>query len=188
MRIIGGSLRGKRLITPEGTTTRPTADRVREALFNILDHGRYRDLLRGGGFADLFAGSGAVGLEALSRGATRVIFAEKDAAALRALKANIATCNAAPGQARVLSGDAVMAVPPSGPVAIVFLDPPYQLGLASEALAAAVSRGWLAPKGVAIVQAHPKEKLAVPDGLVTVDERRYGAARLYFLEADANRD
>ncbi len=182
MRIVGGKLRGKKLLAPEGGRTRPTADRAREALFNILEHGAYRERLRGGVFADLFAGTGAVGLEALSRGAETALFIERDPAALSVLRANIASCGLREPAVRILTADATNPPAPPLPVDILFLDPPYEPGLAEAAITPALSAGWLAPDGVAIVQMHPKDKFVPPLGSDVVDERRYGAARMIFLE------
>ncbi len=129
MRIIGGAWRGRRLQAPPGATTRPTADRVRQALFDRLLHAPWagRGAVEGATVLDAFAGTGALGLEALSRGAAASVFLEHDAAAFRALEANVAACGAE-ARCRVLRADALRP-PPGTPCSLVFLDPPYEHGL-----------------------------------------------------------
>ncbi len=181
MRIIAGRFRNQRLDAPPGRETRPTAERAREALFNRLEHGPYRDLLRDGLFTDLFAGTGAVGLEALSRGAAGALFVEQDRAAIRALEGNLRRLGA-DAEGRAISADATRL--PAAPAAadILFLDPPYGGGMAAPALASAKAMGWLKPDALVVVQQHPKEPFAAPAGFHLVDDRRYGANHLYFLE------
>ncbi len=173
MRIIAGRWRGRRLVAPAGKETRPTSDRAREALFSML-------VSRIGSFeglrvADLFAGTGALGLEALSRGAARCIFAEADRAALAALRANIATLGA---EADVRPGP--LAGFAGGPFDLVLCDPPYRSGLGHAALAAI----RLAPGGWASLETAADEDGAVP-GLAVMAERRHGKARLTLLRAPA---
>lgn len=185
MRVVAGRLRNQRLEAPPGAATRPTSERAREALFNILTNGRFRDLLPEATVADLFAGSGAVGIEALSRGAARALFAETDRAALTALRANVMRLKLA-DRAQVLAVDATRL--PRAPVAcqLVFLDPPYGQDLAGPALASARAGGWLAPDGVAAVQLHPKDRFAPPADMTVLADRRYGAARLVLLAPGAD--
>ena len=183
LRIVGGVHRGRRLVVPAGDAVRPTSDRAREALFNILSHG---DLAAGGlPFAgrpvlDAFAGSGAFGFEALSRGADRAAFIEQGRDALAALRRNIAALDEA-DRVDVVAGDATR--PPRAGVAcaVAFLDPPYGSGLAASALAALAAAGWLAPRALAIVEIAASESLPTAAGFIIVDERTYGAARLVFL-------
>lgn len=181
MRIVGGRLRGLALAgLGKGDTAaalRPTADRVRENLFNILAN---RGLPEGAVVLDLFAGTGALGLEALSRGAARVTFVDTGAKALGLIRANIARA-AAEGETAVLQRDATRLGPAAGAATLVFLDPPYGKGLGQRALASAREGGWIAP-GATVVweEAAPQTP---PEGFTLRDTRRYGAAHLHFLEA-----
>ena len=186
MRIVGGSQRGRRLIAPPGEAVRPTSDRAREALFNILSHG---DFAAGGlPFADrpvldAFAGTGALGLEALSRGASAAAFIESEREALAALRRNVAALGEGE-RAYIVAGDATR--PPRAPSAsaVAFLDPPYHSGLAAPALAALAGGEWLAPDALAVIEVAAREDFAVPAGFALLDERVYGAARLVFLRRE----
>ncbi|MBV9374914.1 MAG: 16S rRNA (guanine(966)-N(2))-methyltransferase RsmD [Alphaproteobacteria bacterium] len=183
MRIVGGRHRGRRLLAPPGATVRPTSDRAREALFNILSHGRpaAEGIAVGGAAAlDAFAGTGALGLEALSRGAAEAVFIEQDREALAILRRNIATLGEEV-RSRVVPGDATR--PPHAPSAcgLVFLDPPYRSGLAAAALGALEAAGWLTPAALAVVELAAREELVPPAGFILLDERVYGAGRLAFL-------
>jgi 16S rRNA (guanine966-N2)-methyltransferase len=161
---------------------RPTSDRVREAIFNILVHG---ELLPGGiedaVVVDLFAGTGALGLEALSRGARHVTFFERDGGALKALKRNLATLKE-DGRARVLARDATR---PGGrvgePATLAFLDPPYGEGLAEPALAALLVGGWLAADALVVVEIGARDAFRAPVGFEEADRRRWGATVACFL-------
>ncbi|RED48517.1 16S rRNA (guanine(966)-N(2))-methyltransferase RsmD [Aestuariispira insulae] len=186
MRIITGRFRGTKLMTPDGNTTRPTADRTREALFSMLGHGDYRALVKDGHVADICAGSGSVGLEALSRGAAHATFFEMDRHALAALKANITKCRAEK-ETTVLPIDARKAGKPKQPCDLIFIDPPYHKGLAEQCLESVLNSGWMARDGLVIVQTHPEEPFECPASLEVVDERKYGAARLYFLREPADK-
>jgi 16S rRNA (guanine966-N2)-methyltransferase len=184
VRIVGGVHRGRRLLVPAGDAVRPTSDRAREALFNILSHGDFA-AASGPPFAgrpvlDAFAGVGALGLEALSRGASQTAFIENGRDALATLRRNIAGLGVE-DQAYVSAGDATR--PPRAPfaAAVAFLDPPYGSGLAAPALAALAGTGWLLPDALAIVEIAASEGLPPPAGFSIVDERVYGAARLIFL-------
>lgn len=180
MRIVGGRHRGRPLAAPPGAGVRPTSDRAREALFDILGHGRYQAPFRDAAVLDAFAGTGALGLEALSRGAAEAFFIEEDRAALAALRRNIAALGET-ARATVLAGDATRPPPARRAVAIAFLDPPYRSGLAAPALEALAAAGWLAPEGLATVEVAAKEPFAAPAGFEILDERRYGAARVIIL-------
>jgi 16S rRNA (guanine966-N2)-methyltransferase len=183
MRIVGGALRGRRLTTPPGEAVRPTSDRAREALFNILSHGDFAAEglpFAGRPVVDAFAGTGALGLEALSRGAAEAVFIENGREALSALRRNIATLGEE-DRARVVTGDATRPPRASFASAVAFLDPPYGSGLAVPALAALAAAGWLAPDALAIVEIAAGEALSPPAGFTMLDERVYGAARLVFL-------
>jgi 16S rRNA (guanine966-N2)-methyltransferase len=187
MRVIAGKHRGRKLAAPEGGEVRPTAARAREALFDILMHGRlsdgpaYEDAI----VLDAFAGTGAFGLEALSRGARFVTFLEKDRAARAVLKENIATLGEAQ-HAAILTGDATRPPRATGPCSLAFLDPPYREDLAAPALAALGKSGWLAPEALVIVELAAREDFEVPEGFTLLDERRYGAARFVFLRYGAD--
>jgi len=183
MRVVGGRHRGRKLIAPQGDAVRPTSDRAREALFNILAHGEFA--AAGLPFAaenvvDAFAGTGALGIEALSRGAARTAFIEKDRAALAALRNNLAALDEE-DSADVIAGDATR--PPRAPyaAALALLDPPYGSGLAGPALAALAAMGWLAPRALVVVELAAKEIFEPTEEFIVLDERKYGAARLVFL-------
>ncbi len=181
MRIIGGEFRGRRLASVgKGDTTahlRPTSDRVRESLFNIL--GSY-GVIEGAHVLDLFAGTGALGLEALSRGAERVTFVENGRAGQKLLGENIALCRAG-GRTKVLPRD-VRRIAAGAPHDLIFLDPPYGKALGEAALEAAMAGGWLAP-GALVVWEESAEVVA-PAGLTRQDERRYGdtVIRIFTLD------
>jgi 16S rRNA (guanine966-N2)-methyltransferase len=182
MRIIGGKHRGRPLSAPQGRAVRPTSDRAREALFDILAHGRLADgpAYEGARVLDVFAGTGAFGLEALSRGAAQATFMEKDRTALAALRANIEVLGEARAAA-VLPVDARRPPQAGAPCALAFLDPPYGEDLAAPALTALAAAGWLAPGALVVIEVAAKQTLAAPDGFALLDERRYGAAKLVFL-------
>lgn len=184
MRIVAGKHRGARLTAPEGLEVRPTSERAREALFNILEGGRFTLSLRGARVLDLFAGSGALGLEALSRGAAQVVFVENGAAALAALRANITTLRAA-GVTHVREFDATCFLERTPqPADLVLMDPPYGSGLWVEALDTIGRGGWVGPDTVIAVEVGKKEEVATPRGYVLADDRRYGAARLILLQQE----
>jgi 16S rRNA (guanine966-N2)-methyltransferase len=188
MRIVGGRHRGRRLLAPAGETVRPTSDRAREALFNILSHGGFAASglpFAGRPVLDAFAGTGAVGLEALSRGASAAIFIETEREALAALRRNIAALGEE-DSAHIVAGNATK--PPRAVMqcAVAFLDPPYRSGLAAPALMALAAAGWLGDDALAIVEVAAREALPVPAGFTLIDERVYGAARLVFLRRGAS--
>ena len=175
MRIVAGAWRGRTLIAPPGAVTRPTADRVRQALFDMLLHAPWggRACIEGAVVLDVFAGTGAMGLEALSRGAARAAFVERDRAALAALRANVAACRAE-DRCTVLAMD-MERVSPGEPASLVFLDPPYGKGLVPLALARLRDTGRLAPGALVVAETGRAEAaLDVP----LLAEREHGAARL----------
>ncbi len=182
MRIIGGAWRGRRLQAPPGETTRPTADRVRQALFDRLLHAPWagRALVEGADVLDAFAGTGALGLEALSRGAATAVFIERDRAALAALRANIAACRAEP-RCTVLAGDALRP-PPGGPAGLVFLDPPYGADLLDPAVAALAAAGRIGPRSLLLAEV--AREAPAPQG-VRLAEFSHGAARLFAFRRSA---
>lgn len=182
MRIVAGKHRGAKLTAPEGLEVRPTSERAREALFNILEGGRLALTLRGARVLDLFAGSGALGLEALSRGAAQVTFVENGSVALAALHANIAKLRAA-GLAHVRELDATRFLERTPvPADLVLMDPPYGSGLWAEALDTIGRGGWIGPETVVAVEVGKKEKVTAPADYALADDRRYGAARLILLQ------
>ncbi len=182
MRIVAGRHRGRVLAAPEGGDTRPTSDRAREALFNILAH-RYAPedfSLAEARVLDLFAGTGALGLEAYSRGATHVTFVERAPAALAALAANIRALKAETATA-VLKADATHLPRATVPCSLVLLDPPYAAGAAADALASAAAAGWLRAGAVVVAETAASELPAWPQGFAVDDRRAYGKAALTFL-------
>jgi len=186
MRIVGGIHRGRRLMVPPGEAVRPTSDRAREALFNILLHGRFAasgSPIAGRNVLDAFAGTGAFGLEALSRGAGAAAFLENGREALAALRRNIAALGE-DRRAHVVSGDATRPARAPFACALAFLDPPYGSGLAPAALTALAATGWLEAAALAIVEVAAREAFERPAGFTAIDERVYGAARLVFLRYD----
>lgn len=178
MRIVGGSHKGRRLAAPPGRVARPTADRAREALFNILAHSD-RVELEGARVVDAFAGSGALGLEALSRGAAHASFIENHPGSLAAIKANLEDLRES-ARATVIRADATKPPPARQPCTLALLDAPYELELSAPCLAALARQGWLAPNALAVIEVAAREALTPPAGFEVVDERTYGAARLVF--------
>jgi len=187
VRIVGGSHRGRPLAAPEGPTVRPTSDRAREALFNILEHGSWAaqgSPVAGARVLDAFAGTGALGLEALSRGAAHATFLEQSAAAMAALKTNVATLKET-ARAVILRGDATAPTRAPESCSLVFLDPPYGQELGPKALTALAKAGWIAEAAIVVLEVGAREDFAAPEGFAVVDERRYGAARLVLMRYGA---
>ena len=187
MRIVGGKHRGRRLQAPEDRAIRPTGDRAREAIFNLLTQGRAVAetgfALKGAQVLDAFCGTGALGLEALSRGAAGACFLDDDAEALALARRN-AEAMAEARAARFIRADATR--PPAPPRAhgLVLLDPPYGKALAGRALVALAAAGWLESGAVAVLELAAGEGLDPPIGFAPIDERRYGAARIAILRFD----
>jgi 16S rRNA (guanine966-N2)-methyltransferase len=186
MRIVGGSLRGRKLEEFPGRDVRPTRDRIRESLFNILEHGSFTSahgpMPRGITVLDAFAGTGALGLEALSRGAAQVTFMDTDPAAAALIHRNLAACRLT-DRAAVQTADAIR--PPANrgePCGLVLLDAPYGQGLTEAALSALAVAGWIDTDTVVVAELAAKEPFACPDGFAVTDDRRYGVTRLVFLE------
>lgn len=182
LRIAGGRHRGRPLRALEGTTTRPTAARVREAVFDILLHGRPAALqpLQGARVLDAFAGTGALGLEALSRGAAHATFLERDRAALALLRANAEALGEA-GRCTIVAADATAPVRAPEPAGIVLLDPPYGEAMVEKALGALTEAGWIAAGTVVVAEGAERDPFALPPGFRLVDERRYGRTVVRFL-------
>ena len=183
MRIVGGRLRGRPLAPPRSQAIRPTADRLREALFNILVHG-YGDPVSGARVLDLFAGTGALGLESLSRGARFALFID-DAAEARALIRDNVTALGLGGATRIFRRDATWLgeAGPIDPFSLIFLDPPYGEGLAERALAGAHSGGWLEPDALLVVEEAAHAGFAPPAGFIEAERRRYDDSELIMLRA-----
>jgi len=181
-RIIAGRFRGRKLEVPPGELVRPTSGRMREALFGILRH--REPPLEGAAFLDLFAGSGAIGLEALSQGAARILMVEHDPAVVRFAERNIRRLGVK-GEARVVRGDATRPGRAAEPFDIVYLDPPYGRGLVGPALESLVRGGWLKAEALVIAEVAAGETVDPPAGLAPVDVRRYGRGQLVLLAAGA---
>jgi 16S rRNA (guanine966-N2)-methyltransferase len=194
MRIVAGAHRGRSLVAPKGHSTRPTADRARQALFNVLEHAPWSAGLEGLRTLDLFAGSGALGLEALSRGAPFCLFVDTDPAAAAAIAANIAALRQEDRSA-VRRWDATklperLSPSPGGggetlEFDLAFLDPPYGSGLVEPALVALVAGDWLATEALVVVERGVAETAPAAPEFEIVDSRVWGAARVWFLRSAA---
>lgn len=190
MRIVAGRHRGRSLEAPGGLAVRPTADRTRESLFNILAQGKLAWGASGGEanpFAgarvlDAFAGTGALGLEAVSRGVEHVTFMENQAPALTACRGNIAALEET-ARCEVIPCDVLRPPPVKSPCHLILMDAPYNLGLAAPALQALDKAGWLAPGALVAVELLAQEPFEAPAGFETLDTRKYGKARVVFLRA-----
>jgi 16S rRNA (guanine966-N2)-methyltransferase len=180
IRIVAGRWRGRKLLAPPGTTTRPTSDRARKTLFDVLWHAPFagRAAIEGASVLDAFAGTGALALEALSRGAAEATCFETDVLAFAALTANIAACGA---NARAIRADATAPPAATKPCTLVFLDPPYGKGLPDRALAALAARGWFAPAALVCIETARDDTLAA-EGFTLLDDRAQGRARLRLLK------
>ena len=181
MRIVGGRLRSRPLAGPKSDAIRPTADRLREALFNILAHG-YGDPITGARVLDLFAGTGALGIEAISRGAAHALFVDEGVEARALLRQNIETLGLG-GVTRIFRRDATKLGPahPLEPFDLVFLDPPYGKGLAEKALMSARAGGWLKPQALIVVEEAADAAFAAPDGFEEMERRKYDDTEFVFL-------
>jgi len=178
MRVVAGRLKGRVLKAPESRAIRPTSERLRESIFDILAH-RHPGLLDGARVVDLFAGSGALAIEALSRGAGFALLVDNGAEARALLRANVEALGLG-GVTRIWRADATRLgkAPAGGPFDLAFLDPPYGKGLAGPALAALVEGGWLKGGGLAVVEEAAKAEIAAPPGLLAADARTYGDTRI----------
>jgi 16S rRNA (guanine966-N2)-methyltransferase len=181
MRVVGGRLRGRALASPKSKAIRPTADRLRESVFNILRHA-YDDPVHGVRALDLFAGTGALGIEAASHGAAFVLFVDDGAEARALIRENVAALGLG-GATRVFRRDATKLGPahPLEPFALVLLDPPYGQNLAEKALAAARHGGWLAPAALVVVEEATKSRFAAPQGFTELERRVYDDTEFIFL-------
>jgi 16S rRNA (guanine966-N2)-methyltransferase len=185
MRIVGGRLRGHALAAPRSQAIRPTADRLRESLFNVLAHA-YGDPVTDARVLDLFAGTGALGFEALSRGARFALFID-DAAEARALIRDNVTALGLGGATRIFRRDAARLgdVGPVDPFTLVFLDPPYRQGLAERALISARDGGWLTPAALIVVEEAADAGFVAPQGFTELERRRYDDTELMLLRGAA---
>ncbi len=187
MRIVAGQNRGQRLSAPPGDGTRPTSDRIRESLFNILE-----SRFRGDGtpgFAglrvlDAFAGTGALGLEALSRGAERAFFMERDKAAQQACRANIRALGVA-DRAELIPGDCLKPPPAPAPCQLVFLDPPYGQDLAPPTLRALTAQGWLTEDALIVLETSAHEPCPALNGFSPLHNRRYGKTAIHIWQSNS---
>jgi 16S rRNA (guanine966-N2)-methyltransferase len=173
MRIVGGRLRGRALTAPKSQAIRPTADRLRESLFNILMHA-YGDPVSGARVLDLFAGTGALGLEAMSRGAAFALFIDDGAEARALLRQNVEALGLA-AVTKIFRRDATKlgVAHPVEPFSLVFLDPPYGKGLVERALASARAGGWLTDDTLIVVEESVEAKFAAPEGFEEIERRQY---------------
>lgn len=181
MRIIAGKFRGKTLLSPSDESIRPTSDRARESVFNILAS-RLSPNFDGLKVLDLFAGTGALGLEALSRGAATVVFVDTGAEARGLIRDHIEAFGAG-GVAKLLRRDATNLGPAGtmGPMALVFLDPPYGKGLGEQALVSLRDGNWLANNALVVLEESVDVSVDLPTGFVLDDRREYGAAAIHFI-------
>jgi len=181
MRVVGGRLRGRNLASPASREIRPTADRLRESVFNILIHG-YGDPIAGARVLDLFAGTGALGIEAISRSAAFALFVDNGTEARALLRNNIEALGLG-GVTKVFRRDATNlgAAHPVEPFSLVFLDPPYGKGLAEQALVSLRDGAWLAPGALLVVEEAKAAALAAPEGFAELERRAYDDTEFVFL-------
>lgn len=182
MRVVGGKLRGRNLATPSDDAIRPTSDRVREAVFNWLLHGDPVARIDGGRVIDLFAGTGAMGIEALSRGAAFCLFVEEAAEARGLIRRNIEAFGLT-GVTKLWRRDATDLGPAGNmaPYDVAFLDPPYGKGLGEKALVALAGGGWLLPDALCVLEERKGVEIAVPDAYDVVDQRTWGDTQAVLL-------
>ncbi|MBA2126851.1 16S rRNA (guanine(966)-N(2))-methyltransferase RsmD [Hyphomicrobium methylovorum] len=187
MRVVAGRFRGRALATPADSSTRPTSDRVRESVFNILSHGMGNFLLQGSRVIDLFAGTGALGIEAVSRGASFCLFVE-DAAGARALIRENVEALGLTGETRIYRRDATDLGPAGNmqPYDLAFLDPPYGKGLGEAALTGLASGAWLRPGAVCVLEERLNTEILPPGAFTLVDRRAYGDTEIRFLQFSRN--
>jgi 16S rRNA (guanine966-N2)-methyltransferase len=183
MRVVGGKLRSRPIAGPKSQAVRPTSDRSRESLFNILMHA-YGDPITGARVLDLFAGTGALGIEAISRGATYVLFVDDGVEARALLRDNVETLGLG-GVTRIFRRDATTLGPahPLEPFDLVFLDPPYGKELAEKALASAREGGWLKPQAMIVVEEAADARFTAPDGFEELERRTYDDTEFAFLRS-----
>lgn len=178
MRVVGGALKGRRLATPKSDAIRPTTDRARESLFNILEHA-YPGSIEGSRVLDLFSGTGALGIEAISRGAAYCLFVEQDIAARALIRENVEALGLQ-GCTRIFRRDATH-IGPIGtmqPFRLVFADPPYGKGLGEKAVASLLAGGWLEKGALVVVEETASNPFQLPEGLTLLDRRIYASSSL----------
>lgn len=185
MRIVGGELKGRRLQAPADGRVRPTSDRVREALFNVLAHGHFGDFsLKNARVLDLFAGTGALGLEALSRGGSFTLFVDEDATSRGLIRTNAEDLGVT-GRTKIYRRDATRLGPrnaSAGPAFdLVFIDPPYGKGLGEKALTELLAGDWLSPHSVVVLEEDKATDLSVPAGFEELDRRTYATTQILIL-------
>lgn len=179
MRIVAGKFRSATIEAPKGLDTRPTSDRVRQALFNVLEHGAPCVEFERCRVLDLFAGSGALGIEALSRGAKSVLFIEDSADARAAIRRNVEALKLT-GVSKIFRRDATMLGPAQTlqPFDLIFCDPPYGKGLGEKALQSAVEGGWVAKDGIAVLEERAGPEIKLPASFEIIDQRDYGDTQI----------
>ena len=184
MRIIAGKWRGKKLIAPRGIDVRPTSDRGKGALYDLLTHGKPATCgfeLRDAKVLDAFAGTGALGLEALSRDAAQVTFMENAKASHRAIRTNVSACQAET-LVNLIETDVLTAPTAMSPCDLIHIDPPYGKGLVATALQRLDAKGWIAKGAICCAELGKDETLSIPEGFRQLEDRRYGAARIVILK------
>ena len=188
MRVTGGQFRGRALAEPPDNRVRPTSDKVRQAIFNILAHHDFGNgfVLEGARVVDVFAGTGALGIEALSRGAAYALFVDDSADSRALIRKNVEALNLT-GATKIWRRDASDMGPlgagAGGPFELAFLDAPYRKGLTEKALASLASGGWLAPNAIAIAETAPDEQIAMPTGFTLLERREYGETAVQIFVA-----
>ncbi|MBU3731441.1 MAG: 16S rRNA (guanine(966)-N(2))-methyltransferase RsmD [Beijerinckiaceae bacterium] len=185
MRIIAGKFKGRTLATPSSQAVRPTSDRLRESIFNILTHA-HDDVIEGARVLDLFAGTGALGIEALSRGAAHALFVDDSTEGRGLLRENVERLGLG-GVTKVFRRDATKLGPchPHAPFSLVFCDPPYRKGLGEQALAAARAGGWLLPDALIVFEEAAEAAVTLPEGFEEVDRRAYGDTQIIIASVKA---
>jgi 16S rRNA (guanine966-N2)-methyltransferase len=188
VRVTGGQFRGRALAEPPDNRVRPTSDKVRQAMFNILAHNSFGLEIDGAKVIDLFAGTGALGIEALSRGAAFALFVDDSPESRGLIRGNVEALNLT-GVTKIWRRDATdlgpMAAGSGGPFDLAFLDAPYRKGLTEKALASLRDGKWLAPGGIAVAEAAEDETLSAPAGFTEIDRRSYGETAVYILASSA---
>jgi 16S rRNA (guanine966-N2)-methyltransferase len=181
MRVVGGKLRSRPIAGPKSDAVRPTSDRLREALFNILTHS-YGDPVTGGRVLDLFAGTGALGIEAISRGADYALFVDEGVEARALLRDNVESLGLG-GVTRIFRRDATKLGPahPLVPFSLIFLDPPYGKSLAEKSLISARDGGWLVPQALVVVEEATDAGFKAPEGFIEAERRQYDDTEFTFL-------
>lgn len=184
MRVVGGEFRGRPLATPRDQSIRPTTDRAREAVFNVLMH-RFGEKLEGARVLDLFAGTGALGLEALSRGASYAVFIEESAEGRGLIRSNVEAFGLT-GRTKIFRRDATKLgeAGTMAPFGLLFADPPYGKGLGEQALRSARAGGWLVPGALCVVEEAAAAPFQLDEGFSVIDERNYGETVIRFIEAN----